>query len=583
MMSYLPDHNQEMTEPHTSRRNVYAQKALAQIPRLLGLQDRNPFSPTYGCFHRDYWLDKTSDFPDAVRQFGVQALALVYRHEFPGSIYKGQPKIRDWAIAGLDFWARIQHRDGSFDEFYPYERGWAGPTAFTTFTAIEAYNLLRSEMPADVAERARAAIGRAACFIAAGESEEDHLANHHAMACLAVWKAYELLGDPELKAGFDRLWQGFLRYHYAEEGWSREYDGVDPGYLSATVSFLAKIYQTNRDPAIFEVLRQSVEFCSYFVYPNGFYAGSLGSRNTLHFYPHGFELLAGRIPLAAAVAERMLQALAEDKLVPPEIMSDRYVFYRVPEFLQAYLDYTSRLAESPLLPYEREPFTRYFPAARIYIANRSQHYVIANLAKGGVVKVFDRRDGRLLLNDCGLIGRLADGRVVTSQWVDSTYECRADEQGWEVSGYLNVVPSNKLFTPFKNLLFRGALVALGWSPRFSHLLKGNIRKALMMGRRPVPVRFRRRLSLDGPAMTLTDELHLEGNIRFTALSVGDEFFVRYVPQSRYFQSQELASSGVQISESLLSSQLSRGRSLTIRMRVGENGIVEHSIEATEYA
>jgi len=154
------------------------------------------------------------------------------------------------------------------------------------------------------------------------------------MACLALWKAHELLDSPELKQGFGRLWEGFLRYHNSEEGWSREYDGVDPGYLSATISFLAKIYEDNQDRDIFEVLRQSVEFCSYFVYPNGFYGGSLGSRNTQHFYPYGFEILAQEIPIAAAIAEMMLQALSEGKLVPPEIMSDRYVFYRVPEFLQ---------------------------------------------------------------------------------------------------------------------------------------------------------------------------------------------------------------------------------------------------------
>ena len=558
-------------------RDVYAQKAIAQISRLLSLQDRNPFSPTYGCFHRDYWFYKTSDFPDAVRQFGVQTLALVYKHDFPGNIYKGQAKIRDWAIAGLDFWARIQHKDGSFDEFYPYERGWAGPTSFTTYTAIEAYRLLGNEMPTDVGRRVLVAIRRAAYFIAAGESEEDHLANHHAVACLAVWKAHELLGDPALKAGFERLWQGFLRYYNQEEGWTVEYDGVDPGYLSATVSFLAKIYQTNPDSAILDILHRLVEFCSYFIYPNGFYAGSLGSRNTLHFYPHGFETLAGEIPLAAAVAERMLYALAEGKLVPPEIMSDRYVFYRVPEFLQAYLDYTPRPAELPPLSYEREPFTRYFPQARIFVANRPQRYIVANLAKGGVVKVFDSQSGRLLLNDCGIIGRLADGRVVTSQWVDPDYECRADEQGWEVSGHLHAVPSNKLFSPFKNILFRSALVALGWSPRFSHLLKGNIRKTLMLGQRPVPVRFDRRLRLGDEAIALRAELHLDGDARLIALSVGDEFFVRYVPQSRYFQAQELESKGYLLPAQALA-HLNASRPLTITRRIAlSDGRVEIKI------
>ena len=524
--------------------DVYARKALSQIPRLLGLQDRNPFSPTYGCFHRDYWLDKTSDFPDAVRQFSVHALAMVYAHDFPGNLYRGQPKIRDWAMAGLDFWTQIQHQDGSFDEFYPYERGWVGPTAFTTFTSIEAYNLLAAEMPEAVAQRVRQAIRRAAYFIAAGESEEDHLANHHAMACLAVWKAYQLLQEPALKIGYDRLWQGFLSYHQSE-GWSREYDGVDPGYLSATVSFLGKIYQTNPDPEIFQILQQSVEFCAWFVYPNGFYAGSLGSRNTLHFYPHGFEIVAPQIPLAGAIAEKMLAGLAEDKLVPPEIISDRYVVYRVPEFLQAYLDYQTRSSELPLLPYEQEPFQRYFPKARIFVANQPHRYLIANLAKGGVTKVFDQESGCLLLNDCGVIGRLADGQVVTSQWIDPAYECEVEAQGWQVTGRLQRVPSNKLFTPLKNIIFRIVLLCLGWSTRFSHYLKGAIRRTLILEQRSVPIQFKRSLRLAGEEIILTDELRLTDNTQVTTLSIGDEFFVRYVPQSRYFQSQELQVSGVE--------------------------------------
>lgn len=526
--------------PRPELRRVYADKAVSQIARILSCQDRNPYSPTYGCMHRDYWMYKTSDFPDMVRQFGVQALALVYKHEFPGNIYKDKAKICDYALAAIDYWVSQQHRDdGSFDEFYPYERGWVGPTAFTTFAVSEAFQTLRPEVPQPLAERTLAAIRKAAHFVVEGDKEEDHLANHHAMACLAVWKAYKLLDDPALKTGFEKLFEGFLKYHNMNEGWSREYDGVDPGYLSATVSFFGKIYPTNPDPKIFEILKQSVEFCSYFVYPNGFYAGSAGSRNTLHFYAHGFEVLGGHIPMAAAIAEKMLIGLGEGKLVPPEIMSDRYLFYRVPEFLQAYLDYTPRPEKLPVLPYERDAQRNYFPESRIFSETAGRHYVVANLAKGGVTKVFDRTDGTLLLSDCGLIGRMDDGRVITSQWVDPEFNCASDDKGWTVSGQLHVVPSNKLFTLFKNLLFRTALLALGWVPAFAHALKGSIRKSMMLGRRPVPVHFRRRYERSGEAMTLSDEIWTDGFVKVTAFSVGDEFFVRYVPQSRYFQSQEL--------------------------------------------
>ena len=72
-------------------KTIYAESALRSVPRLLSLLDRNPLSPTSGCFHRDYWLYKTSDFPDAVRQFGAHALALVYAHDFPGNVYGANP------------------------------------------------------------------------------------------------------------------------------------------------------------------------------------------------------------------------------------------------------------------------------------------------------------------------------------------------------------------------------------------------------------------------------------------------------------------------------------------------------------
>jgi hypothetical protein len=526
-----------------SLRDVYARKAISQIPRLLGNMDRNQFSPTYGCFHRDYWLDKTSDFPDAVRQFGVHALALVYKYDFPGNIYKGNKKILDCTVAALAYWAKIQHSDGSFDEFYPYERGWVGPSAFTTFASIDAYLLIKDEIDEDTEQKVLFAIRKAARFIGLGEFEEDHLANHHAMACLCLWKAYQLLKDEKIKKDYEKAWKTFLTYHNDEEGWSREYDGVDPGYLSATISFLGKLYQTNPDPEVLRVLKQSVEFSAYFVYPNGFYGGSIGSRNTLHFYPHGYEILAKEIPLAGVVADKMLEGLAEDKLVPPEIMSDRYVFYRVPEFLLAWLDYRERGASAAVLPFQQPDLNKYFRHAGIFVATFKHYYLIANLAKGGVTKCFDTKKNELVLNDCGIMGQLDNDTVITSQWMDDKFRKEVGETGFSVAGNLHLVPSNKLFTPLKNFIFRGGLITLGRIPAFSHLLKGRIRKMLILGQRAVPVRFKRTVAIKERELVITDELENLGHLKIKKLSFGDEFFIRYVPQSRYFQSQELNIAG----------------------------------------
>tara|TARA_A100001011_G_scaffold400424_1_gene514878 strand:+ start:7578 stop:9221 length:1644 start_codon:yes stop_codon:yes gene_type:complete len=529
-------------------KEVYLNYALDQIPRILGNMDRNSFSPTYGCFHRDYWLDKTSDFPDAVRQFGSQALAIVYSTEMPNNLYFNQQKILDWAIASMEFWSEIQHKDGSFDEFYPNERGWVGPTAFTTFSIIESFNLLKEKIPLKASVKIKDSIKKAAYFISKGDNEEDHLANHHAMACLAVWKAYKLLGDEVLLNSYNKLWNGFLEYHIEEEGWSMEYDGIDPGYLSATVSFLGKIYQDNKDEKIKEVCLASIETCSYFSYPNGFYAGSLGSRNTLHFYPHGFEIFGESSLLSQEVADNMLLGLSEGKLVPPSIMSDRYVFYRIPEFLQSYKDFSTRREKKNSLPFENQNLYKYFEKAKIWILSNQEKYCVVNAAKGGVVKVFNKYNNELDLNDCGIIGKLNSGKMITSQWIDEGYTISQDNNSCNIKGRLNLVPSNKYFNIPKQVLFRSFLFLLGWYPPIAHSLKGWIRKILMLGSRPIDIWFDRKIYLKKNEIIVEDKIKNLSKFNLLKLSIGDEFFVRYVPQSRYFQTQELGTKGRTLSK-----------------------------------
>ena len=52
-----------MTRSDVMSRDLFAQEALAQIPKILTLGDRNPHSPTYGCFDRNFWHYKIIDFP----------------------------------------------------------------------------------------------------------------------------------------------------------------------------------------------------------------------------------------------------------------------------------------------------------------------------------------------------------------------------------------------------------------------------------------------------------------------------------------------------------------------------------------
>ncbi|PIR49418.1 hypothetical protein COU79_04985 [Candidatus Peregrinibacteria bacterium CG10_big_fil_rev_8_21_14_0_10_54_7] len=579
-------------------RDAYAQRAVSQIPRLLSLQDRNPFSPTYGCFKRTYWLDKTVDFPDALPQFGVLSLALVYTQDMPfdpsagsgqaaqgkpGNIYKDQPKMLEWILAGMRYWTQIQHRDGSFDEFYPNEHGWTGPTGFLLYGMLKSYLLLeeRGEFPEDFKDQFFASCRKAADYIIQWD-EHGVLANHHAMAVLPVYYAYHVLGDKDLLAGYEKKLEEFLRYHVTEKdwlanrrqeglgeyarlrsaprslrratscgGWSLEYDGADIGYLSATVSFLGKVYKIHPDPRLKQVMEESVKFLSHFVYPNGFYAGSMGSRQTLHFYSHGCEILAHEMPLAGRVADAMLESLRDGKIVPAEIQSDRYFLYRIPEHLESYIDYGERTSQKVLLPYEREDFRTVFPEGRFYIQKSGKIYLIGNAAKGGVVKVFHTGTGKQFTSDCGIIGRTMQEDVLTSQWIDPAYHFTPKERGFSVSGSLHRVPANKLFTPLKMIVFRLFLLLFGWHTGMAYRIKGFIRKLLMLRSGDAGVLFYRSVELSDTHLRIADTIKIVDGTEFFSLQLGDEFAVRYVPQSRYFQSQEFDSQGYMLTDAQL--------------------------------
>lgn len=551
----------------TAMRSVYSERALAQIPRLLSLEDRNPFSPTYGCFNREYWLNKTLDFPSAIAQFGVHSLSLVYANPFPNNMYYKQKKILDWALAGIEYWTKIQKNDGSFDEFYYNERGWAGPTAFLLYAVLDTYRMLKLEFPKDLEEKMLKAVHRSASFLAKYD-EPSVLANHHAIAILAIYEAYLVLRDKKLLAGLEVRIKDFLRYCY-DEGWSLEYGGADPGYLSATVSFLGKLHKVYQEERLYNVAKKAIEFSSYFVYPNGFYAGTIGSRQTLHFYPHGYEIFSKEIPLASAIAERMLIALSEGKLVPPEIQCDRYFLYRIPEFLLSYLDYKERDKNLPSLPYEREPFDKFFDKAKIYLKKTPDHYLLVNLVKGGVVKLFDLKKHKLLFNDCGIIAELENSKVITTQWLDDAYKMSVKSSEISIVGNFHYIKFSQ-FTPIKMIIFRAAMIMLGWHIELAYKIKGWIRRILVWGAKPAPIKFLREISFNREGLIITDVLEISGNIRIKRLMVGDEFNHRYVPQSMYFQSQELDISGFYLTEEMLF-DLNNNKKIKIVRSVDING------------
>src|SRR5262249_1689966 len=168
-------------------RELFACEALAQIPKLLTLLDRNPHSPTYGCFDRNFWHYKIVDFPSGMAQEFMWPLALAFHTECNDNVYFGQAAVRDWIEAAILFAARSSHADGSCDDYFPFERA-AGATAFSLLAAIESYKLIgmNDDTVLDFFER------RADWLSVHQESGQ--LSNHQALIALCLELLRPLIG-----------------------------------------------------------------------------------------------------------------------------------------------------------------------------------------------------------------------------------------------------------------------------------------------------------------------------------------------------------------------------------------------------
>lgn len=511
-----------------SRQSFYEGLFQAQVPRFLGLLDRQPFSPSYGCFDRRYWLHRTSDFPSAATQMGVETLGHLIKQTPMES--SSHATLVSWFRAAFEFTLSIQNRDGSFDEWYPGEHGWAGPTGYILYSLFRADQLAGEYLSTQTQERFRVCCRRAGTFLSLYE-ESDVLANHQAMGLLALAAIAKKLGSREFEAGEKLLWSRF-ESSFSKEGWSKEYDGPDPGYQTATLSFLARLHRLTLDPRIEALIPSQLEFLSHFFYPDGGFAGLVGSRGTKNIFVFGLEYWANQFPLAERLAQAARRSLENGFAPRPQDQEDHYLLYRLPEFCEAALQ-PNRPSSSTeqKLAFERSPFEVYWPESGYWIKRSNQHYWVANLHRGGGYLQFDLRGEKCIAASSGL-AIATKNKIFTSNWADQD---RIIEQGSAktTSGRLSQL-KQPLFTPLKLIAFRLVFLALSRWPAPAKILKSWIRRQLMVGKNRSSFRHRRTFKIEAKGLVITDEIENPGRKSLTKVWWEGDFLTRLVPQSRYF-------------------------------------------------
>jgi hypothetical protein len=502
-------------------RDLYAMEALRYVPQLLTLIDRNWFSPNYGCLDREYWHYKTADFPCGMSQELVLALALLYRYRFPGSPFYEIERIRELAIASIGFAMRSSHRDGSCDEYYPFERA-LGATSFSLYACTESYLILglkNSDFERFFRKRGGWLLKNPEIGI---------LANHEAKAAVGLFNIYLITGEKIYREGADKKVQKALRCQ-SDEGWFKEYDGCDPGYHTWTIDFLANYFKKTGDDRLLPPLAKATEFASYFIHPDGSFGGEYGSRNSFNFYPHGFEILGKHLPLATHICDGYLKGILRGKRA--YLDENRIFSHHMCNYLQAYLDFQENRLAAPI----REDFEKFFPEAGLFVAKKNDYYAVISLKKGGVVKLF--RHDQNIYSDTGFIGRLSDGRIAVSHLMDHKHVA-AGAQVF-VQGRFSEVKYHQP-TRVKFIVFRLFLFFFGAIPRISKIVRKILQRMLIVGKKNIPISYRREFLFED-GLSIIDTITLEGKEYFRDLAIGSDHTSIYTAVSNCYQESMLHS------------------------------------------
>ena len=513
---------------------VYWWAARQEIARVLSWQDRESFSRTYGCFDRTYWCWKFSDFPGARYQEAIFTLAHLFTAQLVENRLYDEPRVLGWIQAGLAFWQGLQRRDGSFDEAYPFEHSLAA-TAFTGFYVGEAFLRVRDLLPDR--DRALGSFARAGDWLCRNDERHGVLSNHLAAAAAALYVIFRITGDGRFER---RCWQFVQQIydHQSREGWYEEYGGADPGYQTLCTFYLARLWQYTKDAPLQESLTRSASFLTHCIHPNRTLGGEYGSRNTEFFFPAGCEMLAAAIPDAACIARFMRPSVPDGKTAGLWTMDPQNTLPMLNNYLFA-TDYAASLdgREEPQLPCDMAG-EWWFPDAGLLFKSTPAFYAVVGLAKGGVVKIYDKAQRALAVSDCGYVARLRTGTVASTQtlrrrpsWTRAAGGCTVEA---EFVPLLRRVPTTWLF-----LAFRIFSTTLGRTQRVAYWLKNRLVQFLMRPPRAVPLRLTRQVELGTHTVTISDEIVASNRLAIVECRRNQKFAAVHMGSSRYFQWQEL--------------------------------------------
>lgn len=216
------------------RNEFYLELINEGVNKLLNFQDIRPNSITEGCFFYHYWKSRKINYINSRWQEAVLSLSWFYNKYNSEEI---------WAriLKGIDFWCKLQHKNGSFPEHSRIDRSFAA-TAFSSLAIINSIILLNYSK-----ERWLEKLNKSCNYLI--KNDEIVLINQEMAASLALMKFGNYVNNSfYLKESEKKL--NLVLKNQSTKGYYKERNGFELGYSTLTLGLLGHYYLATDDERI---------------------------------------------------------------------------------------------------------------------------------------------------------------------------------------------------------------------------------------------------------------------------------------------------------------------------------------------
>ncbi len=450
------------------------------IPRILSQLDRDADSPTFGSFDRNYWHYKIRDFSSMILQQGMLILQAIKNFDNSDNPWFENHNVDLWQEGAVKFWCKEQLKNGSFNEYYPFEAGYP-PTAFSLYSI----GLIMREYNHNPDDYIKVHIQKTVKWLL--NHPEKEALNQEAAGLAGLVLVSKIPGvSVNPKALEERL--KWFYDQQTDEGWFPEYGGPDLGYLTVTIDCLWDIYETSNDKRALTAIEKAVAFIADMISVSGETPVMINSRNTDYLVPYGITRFAEHNTLAASLLETILKGMeSADHYI--HSTDDRYSCHYVGQSFFRTLLHIDKVIQQRLPLPNKQAFKRHFEEAGIsviHIPEKTSLYIYSR--KGGIINIFNKQG--ITHTDFGWRQKTGKDKYAVTHWLDEDYKLSSKENEWIISGNMTAHGWMKS-SPIRHIGLRFLSKFLG------NLLIPFLKKLMIFGNPKTNILFQRKIRFNG--------------------------------------------------------------------------------------